>query len=60
VELDGQAGVADGVAHVAEGFGFEALVESAQIGGLAGGNGDDDFGVGCVTDDPGRAASTPW
>ena len=36
----------------AEGFGFDALVEGAQVGGLAGGDGDDDFGGGGVTDDP--------
>ena len=53
VELDGQAGVADGVADVAESFGFDALVEGAQVGGLAGGDGDDDFGVAGVADDPG-------
>ena len=52
VELNGQAGVADGV-RLAKGFGFDALVEGAQVGGLAGGDGDDDFGGGGVTDDPG-------
>src|SRR6185437_6878111 len=53
VELNGQAGVADGVPDVAKGFGFDALVEGAQVGGLAGGDGDDDFGGGGVSDDPG-------
>ena len=51
--MEGQAGVADGVPDVAEGFGFDALVEGVQVGGLAGGDGDDDLGGGGVTDDPG-------
>jgi hypothetical protein len=50
--LDRQVRLAERLAGVGEGLGFDALVEGVQVRSLAGGDGEDDFRVVGVADNP--------
>ena len=50
--MDRQVRLSERLAGVGERLGFDALVKDVQVRGLAGGDGEDDFRVVGVTDDP--------
>ena len=50
--MDRQVRLAERLAGVGEGLGFDALVKDVQVRGLAGGDGEDDFRVVGVADNP--------